>query len=326
MVYVVFLLAAALTVFAAMKLSKYADVISEKTAMGGMLVGTVLLAAATSLPEVTTSFSAVVIGNIDIAIGNMLGSNLFNLLILAVFDLFYRRKKLYHLASSSHLYSALLGLFLMLMVALALVLRIDYTILGIGVDSLLVLVVYLIGMLVISRLPSAPQESDDEETDKEIKTTSVRHAVIGFIIAAVGIMAVGTVLSVTGDRIAVITGMGSSFVGSFLIAATTSLPEAVSVFAALRLKNVNLAIGSILGSNMFNMVILAVSDAVYQEGSILTDVANSHIYTAIGITALSLVLIWALMRKQSLSSWTYNIPSVVTVIGYFVVSYLIFIS
>ncbi|WP_373893481.1 sodium:calcium antiporter [Virgibacillus sp. CBA3643] len=331
LVFVIFILAAAVTVYTAMKLSRFADVISEKTAMGGMLVGTILLGGATSLPEITTSFSAVVIGNIDIAIGNMLGSNLFNLLILAGFDLFFRRRQLYHLVGKNHIYSAILGLFLMLMVTLALVLKIDYTIIGIGVDSLLILIVYIVGMIVISKMPS-PQENEDatkadeQEEPEEKKSISIKKAVIGFIIAAVVIMIVGSVLSVTGDRIAVITGLGSSFVGSILIAATTSLPEAVSVFAAFRLKNPNLAVGSILGSNMFNMVIIAVSDAVYQGGAILTDVSGSNLYTAIGISILSAILIWALIRNCSMSLWSYSIPSIITVIGYFVVSYFIFMG
>ncbi|WP_249871245.1 sodium:calcium antiporter [Oceanobacillus saliphilus] len=329
MVFFFFILAAIVTVFTAMKLSQYADVISKKSAMGGMMVGTILLAGATSLPEITTSFSAVIIGNVDIAIGNMLGSNLFNLLIIAVFDLFFRRKQLYYLVSRNHIYSAILGLFLMLMVTLALVIKVDATILGIGVDSLLILLGYIIGMIIISQLPSPPAEETSDkqlETPVNKKAVSLRGAVTGFVVAAVIIMAAGSVLSVTGDRIAIITGLGSSFVGSFLIAATTSLPEAVSVYAAFRLKNPNMAVGSILGSNMFNMVIIAVSDVVYQGGSILADVSWSNLYTAIGISILSVVLIWALMRKRSASLWLYSLPSIITVVGYFVVSYFIFIG
>lgn len=332
MVFIFFILAAIGTVYTAMKLSQFANVISEKTAMGGMLVGTVLLAGATSLPEVTTSFSAVIIGNVDIAVGNMLGSNLFNLLIIAGFDLFFRKKQLYHLVSKSHIYSAILGLFLMLMVTLALVLRIDYTIIGIGVDSLLVVIVYIVGMIIISKMPSPSANKDknkaenQEEESRKKKSMPVKRAVIGFVIAAVVIMVVGSVLSVTGDRIAAITGLGSSFVGSFLIAATTSLPEAVSVYAAFRLKNPNLAVGSILGSNMFNMIILTVSDAVYQGGSILMDVSPSNLITAVGITVLSAVLIWALLRNRSKSLWSYSIPSLITIVGYLIVSYLLFIG
>ncbi|AJD90023.1 cation transporter [Jeotgalibacillus malaysiensis] len=329
MVFVWFLLAAVVTVYAAIKLSTYADVISTKTAMGGMLVGTLLLAGATSLPEVTTSLSAVVIDNPDIAIGNMLGSNLFNLFIIAGFDLFFRKKRLFLDASNSHLHTASLGLLLTVLTLIALYLRIDTTFLGIGLDAFIIAGAYAIGMIIISKLPenSGVEQTIPVEEDKEVAASfsmSVKHAVIGFIIAALVIMGAGTVLSIMGDEIAVVTGLGSSFVGSFLIAATTSLPEAVAVFVALRLKNVNLALGSILGSNIFNMLIIAGSDIFYRGGSILSAVSDSHIFTAIGVTLLSTIVMFSVVKKKASSTFTYILPSLLIVIGYFVVSYLIF--
>ncbi|KIL43432.1 cation transporter [Jeotgalibacillus alimentarius] len=333
MAFVWFVLAAIVTVYAAMKLSTYADVISTKTAMGGLLVGTLLLAGATSLPEVTTSLSAVLIGNNDIAIGNVLGSNLFNVFILACFDLYYRKKKLFLQASNDHLYTAGLGLLLTLLVMVALTLRIDYTILGMGIDSILIVIIYIAGISMIGRLsksdqPSLPQsEEPTAHTAASSEfTMSVKHAVIGFIIAAIVIMGAGTVLSIMGDQIAVITGLGSSFVGSFLVAATTSLPEAVSVLVALRLKNINLAMGSILGSNIFNMLILAGSDLVYREGAIITTVSDSHLTTAIGVTILSVIAIWAVLMKKATSMFKYMLPSILVVLVYFISSYLIFMN
>ncbi|GAA0430445.1 sodium:calcium antiporter [Lentibacillus halophilus] len=330
MVFVWFVSAAVLTVFTARKLSLYADVISEKTAMGGMVVGTILLAGATSLPEVTTSFSAVMIDNIDIAIGNMLGSNLFNVFILGALDFYYRKRRLFHLASSNHKYTASLGFVLMMLVTLALLVRMDYAIVGIGLDSLLIAAVYIVGMAIIRKLPapslSHEETADVEETDGDRESISVGHAFAGFTVSALIILGTGTLLSITGDDIAVITGLGSSFVGSFLIAATTSLPEGVSVLAALRLKNVNLAVGAILGSNMLNMLILALSDVVYRQGSLLADGSGSHALSAIGGMFLVFVVIWSFMRKQSPSILVYSIPSLVIIVGYFLVQYMIFTS
>ncbi|TFD98404.1 sodium:calcium antiporter [Jeotgalibacillus sp. R-1-5s-1] len=333
MVFVWFILAAAVTVFAAIKLSTYADVISTKTAMGGLLVGTLLLAGATSLPEVTTSLSAVVIGNPDIAVGNMLGSNLFNLFIIACFDLYYRQRKLFLNASNDHLYTAGLGLLLTIMVLISLLLKIDVSVFNIGLDALIIAIVYIIGMVIISRLPKAPAievpaEPKETKVDKKSAefTMSVKHAVIGFIVAAIVIMGAGTVLSIMGDEIAVVTGLGSSFVGSFLIAATTSLPEAVSVLVALRLRNVNLALGSILGSNIFNMLILAGSDIFYREGAIISAVSNSHIVTAVAVTILSIVIMGSVLMKKAASTFKYVLPSLIIIVGYFVSSYLIFIT
>lgn len=329
MVFIYFLLAAAITVFAAIKLSTYADVMSEKSTMGGVLVGTVLLAGATSLPEVTTSISAVLINNPDIAVGNMLGSNLFNIFILAMFDLYFRHKRLFNDASRDHLYTAGLGLMLTVLTMIALVVRLDMTLFGIGVDALIIAALYGIGIYYISKRPQEPKlerEIESEVVVSQNDSVTMKQAVTGFIVAALVIMAAGTALSITGDQIAVVTGLGSSFVGSFLIAASTSLPEAVAVFVALKLRNVNLAFGSILGSNIFNMLIIAMSDVFYQNGSILADVSTSHLVTAVGITVLSLLVMYSVIRKDVTSKFKYALPSSLVVLVYVVSSYLIFIG
>lgn len=330
MVFVYFILAAAVTVFAAIKLSSYADVISEKSALGGMMVGTFLLAGATSLPEVTTSISAGVIGNADIAVGNVFGSNLFNLFILAFFDILYRRQKLFEQASYAHIYTAVLGLFLTVLALGALYLEMSASIFGVGIDSFIILFFYILGMVIISRLPSAPQEtviplSAPESPVREQSQLSVRQAGIRFALAALLIMAAGTALAILGEDIAIITGLGASFVGSFLIAATTSLPEAISVFVALRLNNANLAVGSILGSNIFNMIILALADLFYREGPILAAASSAHLIIAIGVIAMSLISLYTLRRKKTASTGRYVMPAVLILIVYFTASYLNFI-
>ncbi|MFC4355477.1 sodium:calcium antiporter [Chryseomicrobium palamuruense] len=335
MVYVLFILVAAVTLYAAMKLSTFADVLSTKTSMGGMLVGTILLAGATSLPEVTTSISAVVIGNPDIAVGNVLGSNLFNLFVLAMFDLYFRSKRLYEQIDRTHLYSAILAIILTSLALSGLLYSETPAILGVGIDMIAILIIYIIGLVYMNKKSSSSmqpvQEVPTEKTSKKKpgnphSDISLKRAIIGFSIAAVVIMGAGTALSILGDQIAVLTGLGSSFIGSFLIAATTSLPEAVSVYVALRLRNVNLAFGSILGSNIFNMLILVMSDFVYREGSILNAAAESHIVTGVSITFLSLLVIYGIRRKPTTKLGTYLIPSVLTIIVYFVTTYLLFIS
>lgn len=329
MVFVYFVLAAIVTVIASIKLSQYADVISEKTAMGGMMVGTLLLAGATSLPEVSTSFSAAAIGNADIAVGNMIGSNLFNLFILAAFDFLLRRRRILERASKDHLYTAFLGLLLTVLVILSLWLRLDISFLGIGLDALIIAIAYVIGMVVINKLQSQDSSIEEptgseQEPNNPSADLSAKSAIFRFILAALVVLGTGTALSVTGDEIAVITGIGSSFIGSFLIAATTSLPEAISVFIALRLNNVNMAVGAILGSNIFNMIILAISDPVYTAGPILSAVSGAHMIIALGVLAMSLLIIYALTQKKTLSTTVYAVPSILMVIIYFVATYMNF--
>lgn len=328
MAFVYFILAAIVTVFAAVKLSQYADVISEKTSMGGMMVGTLLLAGATSLPEISTSFSAAAIGNADIAVGNMIGSNLFNLFILAAFDFLLRRRRILERASRDHIYTLFLGLLLTVLVILALWLRLEASILGIGLDALVIALAYIAGMLIINKLPKSepamPQTLPQSEPANPSASLSANAAIARFILAAIIILGAGTALSITGDQIAVITGIGSSFIGSFLIAATTSLPEAISVFVALRLSNVNMAVGAILGSNVFNMIILAISDPVYTAGPILSAVSNSHLIIAVGVLLMSLLVLYSLLQRKTISNFKYALPSAIVILIYFIASYLNF--
>jgi cation:H+ antiporter len=99
------------------------------------------------------------------------------------------------------------------------------------------------------------------------------------------------------------------------MAATTSLPEAVTVLIALRLRNINLAIGSILGSNIFNMLILVGSDIFYQNGPILANVSTLQEITAFTVTIFSVLIIISLLRKKSTTSFSYMIPSLLIIVG-----------
>ncbi|WP_240374851.1 sodium:calcium antiporter [Bacillus piscicola] len=325
MVFVLFTIAAVITVLAAVKLSTFADVISEKTNWGGMMVGTVLLAGATSLPEVTTSLTAVFLDNPDIAVGNVLGSNMFNLLIIASFDLAYRKEKLFSQTTFSHVYTASLGIFLSVMVLFSLVIKTNLSVMGIGVDSLLLLFVYVIGMVLINKKSgdSLSQETEADETSPAY-AISLRHATIGFIVAALVTLGAGSVLTITGDQIAVQTGLGSSFVGSFLIAASTSLPEAIAVLVALQLHNHNLALGSILGSNLFNMILLAVSDLAYISGPIIANASSVHQITASAVCLLGAIVLFSVLRGRRQTFRLYSWPSLLLVVVYFISSFLIY--
>ncbi|WP_050182439.1 sodium:calcium antiporter [Domibacillus robiginosus] len=328
MLFILFGTAGAATVLAAIALSNYADELSEKTSLGGLLVGTVLLASATSLPEVTTSISAVFLENPDIAVGNMLGSNMFNLFIIASFDLWYRKLRLYQSVSSEHVFTAGLGFFLSLMTLFALVWHPHYVVYGVGLDSLCIAFVCILGMFIISKAFQAPTLEQDmaannSSTSSDQTPFSLKKTITGFFIMALLITGAGTMLSFVGDEIARVTGIGSSFVGSFFLAATTSMPEAIAVLVALRLKNVNLALGSILGSNIFNMLILTSSDAVYRKGPILSNVSSVHQVSALSVCVLSLILMLALKMKKG-SSVKYLVPSLLIIVVYVYSSYRIF--
>jgi cation:H+ antiporter len=319
--------AAIVTIYIAIKLSTYADVLSTKTALGGMLVGTLFLAGATSLPEVTTSLSAIFLGNPDLATGNVLGSNLYNLLILASLDLYFRKQQIFEAAAAEHRFTVYLGIVLSAMILLFMWFDPALTLWGVGVGSYAIFGTYALGMFLLSRRKaSAPQPAiEDEQGGVPVPDMPVSRAAIGFVVSAIIILASGTLLSISGDRIALMTGLGSSFVGSFLIAASTSLPEVVTCYVAFKLRNPNLAIGSILGSNLFNLLILTFSDLFYQKGPLLSVVESIHSLTAVFTIVMSLLVLYSLLRKSTTHPLAYSLPSTLMVTLYFVSSLLIFV-
>ncbi|MDQ0353028.1 cation:H+ antiporter [Alkalibacillus filiformis] len=318
-IYISFTLAAILVVFAAIKLNEYGDQISRQTAMSGAMVGGLLIAGATSLPELTTSVTAVYIDNVDIAVGNMLGSNVFNLLIIASVDLYYRKLKAFNTVEPNNHFSPIIfGIILTSTVTIAMVLDLGFSIFNIGFEMYILVALYIISVKLF-------ESEEPEEPVEQYGDVTPTHKVIRyFIFSAIAVLLAGSVLSISGDLLAAQTGINSSFVGSVLIAASTSLPELVAVIAAYKIGNYAIAVGSILGSNLFNLLLLAFTDAFYQQGPILQGVS----YSMIVIAALSLVMmlftLYMLMRSPTQSTFKYIIPSIAIIAIYLIVSYITF--
>ncbi|WP_027964725.1 sodium:calcium antiporter [Halalkalibacillus halophilus] len=321
MVYITFTLAAILVVLAAVKLNKYGDLISQKSTLSGAMVGTVLIAGATSLPELTTSITAVYIDNVDIAVGNMLGSNVFNLLILAAVDFVYRRRQAFNLVvSKQHLPSIWAGFILTGLVIAALFWENNWELFNVGVEMFVLVAIYIVFVKTFDR----SEEVEDEEILAENSSLTLKKSIQRFSLASFVVLVAGTALAVSGDMLAEMTGMNSSFVGSVLIAASTSLPELVAVAAAYQVANYAIAVGSILGSNLFNLMLLAITDVFYQKGAILQVASSSNMLVGLLSFAMMAVTVYILKRGRTERVWTYALPSVVIIVMYFVVSYMLF--
>ncbi|QOY38756.2 sodium:calcium antiporter [Anaerobacillus isosaccharinicus] len=326
MLFLLFFIVAVITVITATKLSTYADVISEKTAVGGMLIGSMLLAGATSLPEITTSYTAVLLDNPNLAVGSILGSNLFNLVILACLDLYFRKDQFFERVWTQHRYTIGIGIALTFIILFSLRLDVMFIILGVGLDTFIILTGYIIGMIILSKLKQTSKNLTVEPPrEAPFPNLSARKAMVRFLAASMIILVAGSILTIVGDRIAIVTGLGASFVGSFLIAASTSLPEAVACFVACKLRNFNLAIGSILGSNLFNILILCGTDIFYRQGPLLVHVEPVHELTTSLVIFLYLLTFYLLIRVRPRTMVNYSIPSMLIVFSYIVTSYYIFI-
>ena len=327
LVWAQFLVCVLLVLFFGAKLSRYGDVIAEKTGLSRIWIGLLLLAAVTSLPELITGIGAVaVVGVPDLAMGTIFGSNLFNLLIIALLDILYRGGPLLTRAGVGHRLSGGLGILLMSFAGASILLstRVWGGAIGwVGIYGLVLVLLYFLGSRGIFQFERREQRGQEAALKAlRYEKISSRRAYLSFAIAALAIIGSGTWLAVIGDEIAAVTGWGATFVGSFFLAATTSLPELVVSIAALRLGAIDMAIANMLGSNMFNMGIgIAGCDLFYRAGSIFSAVSTSHVFTASIAILMTLIVIAGLIsrpqRKTPLGMSWYSIALIgVYIIGF----------
>ncbi|MCC6502635.1 MAG: sodium:calcium antiporter [Deltaproteobacteria bacterium] len=285
-------------------LSKYGDVIAEKTGLGRAWIGLVLMAGVTSLPELINGISSVTVANVpDIAVGDIMGSCMFNVSLIALMDMFSGPGPIFSKAEKGHIISAGFGIILIGVCAVSLLAGQFMPVVGsIGLYTPVLAAVYLVGMKSVyifekRRLVEFAGLSAEAPRYAHV---SVREAVLKYAVNAAVIVVAATLLPFIGDRIAVETGLGRSFVGTFFIGMTTSLPELVVSVAALRIGAAEMAIANLFGSNMFNILIIAVDDIFYTKGSLLADVSADHAITA---------LIAMIMTGIAVVSLTYRLKS-----------------
>nr|WP_281270470.1 sodium:calcium antiporter [Saliterribacillus persicus] len=321
------MISAIISAFSAVRLATYADYISTETKMGGFLAGTILLAVATSLPELTTTVSASIIGNANIAVGNGLGTIMFNIFILFILDIHFRKKRLFLRVSDDHLYTGLIALILCIISAVGLAVNFSFTVFNVSMTSLTVILVYFIGM----RLTSKKQNSESALSKPEPKakpkkmSLNLKKAVTGFVLYGIIILVAGSALAISGDEMAKSTGLSGTLIGSILVAFTTSIPDAMSTFTALRLANINMALGTILGSNLFNVLVVAIGDGFYFDGSIWEATSDDIIFIALVNFFLTAIIMLIIKRDRTLNTFTYILPALLAVISYLaVVGYVIF--
>jgi len=294
--WLLFLICAGVITVAGRIISKASDDLAERTGLGRAFIGSLLLAGATSLPEVAASASAAYMGAGNLALGNVFGSNIFNMVLLVIGQCFAARQILSNV-SPMHVTTAATGMLLSGMAALAMVIPQPYSFLGAGLDTWLIAATYI---LIMRLLPGSDQEAEiaaaaESQETAAVESTPLSRLWLKFAGSALAILVSGWYLSQAADQIAIITGLGETFIGSTLLAASTSLPElTVSVFTA-RMGAYDLTVGNVLGSNIFNMTILLVSDLFQPGGTpILSLGTTGQVVSALVGLVLSGIVIVAL--------------------------------
>lgn len=309
-----FAAAAAVIILAGALLVRFADRIAEETGLGRLLVGSLFLAGATSLPEITVDFNAIAIGQPDLAVGDLLGSSLFNLLILMAVSACFRLSKETGLHSRQHAVAATFSIALTALVALGIVANLEISFLRAGLFTWLVLLCYLGGLSLLRYQPDTQQIRKVSDG----RNKRLASAAIGYIACAAILLLAAPYLAEAADKLATASGLGHSFIGTTLVALSTSLPELVATIVAFRMRAPDLALGNIFGSNMFNMVIFLPLDWYYPE-NLLRAAEGINVVTAIGVIfatsiAIATLLVQPVTRKWVLTGNALVVTSVVAIL------------
>ncbi len=322
-----FAASAVLILLAAHFLASSADTVAERTGLGRSFVGVVMLATATSLPELATGISAIAwLDSPDLAIGDAFGSNLFNLMIVGLADLYWQNGPVLNAVSRTSVMVGALGAGLIGLAALAIFIYSETDVTADWFLSPLTIVLILgfaAAMYLIYRhdqqtqaaLEAEASESTESEAEPSPAPTLSRAFLIYALSAAV-VVAAAVWLANTGEQIAETMHWEESFVGTQFLAISTSLPEIGTSFAALRLNAPELAITNVLGSNVFNMgIVLFFDDVAFTGGAVWSAVSTVHVLSGLIAVLMTMVVIVGIMtrpRSRLRRFWT---PEGATLVG-----------
>lgn len=284
-----FIVCAGIIFFAGKKLSHYGDMLAELTGMGRAWFGLIMLSAVTTLPELSSGISSsTIVESADLALGNVLGSCAFNLGVLSIMDIFMPKSNpLFSSVGKSHILASAFGLILVTFAGLGVFLPTDILLTpSIGLTSLLFAVIYFVSIRTIYNYQKSNPALPDAEREKPL-TLTLKEVIVRYTFFAVVIISTASALPYFAEYIAEQTGLGQSFVGTLFLAVSTSLPEIAVCLAAVRMGAPDLAVGNLLGANIFNLFILFIDDLFYTKGHLLKDASEINLLSVFFVILMS---------------------------------------
>ena len=294
----VFLGSAAVVVFCGARLAVYGDALASLTGWGRLFVGGLLLALATSLPELSTNISAVRLDppNPELAVGTVLGANMKNMVTLAVVALAFGGKSFLQRVAPEQGYLMVVAVGLTGMAILFGVLKMGAEVWDVGISSIILIVLFVVGMWWVYK--TRPKE-DGRDADAADPGMTLSRAWRMFGLVSAGVMVSGFFLAWSTDEIAEITGIASSTLGILLVAFVTTIPEISATVMAARMGAMDLAVAGLYGSSVFNVSILFYSDIFYRDGILVNHTEPAHFVAGgvgMGLMLTGLVLVLARNR------------------------------
>ena len=279
----IFFASAVAVVVSGSVLAKYGDELAYRKEWGQLWVGTILLAAATSLPELIANITAAWRDEPGLAVGNIFGANMVNMFFMAAIALAFGIGRFFGSLAPEH---RLLAGVALSVTALTVVLGasgLGVSVFKVGLGSAIILAAYLAGVRIL--YVNRPVASGDAAVREYKRPLAWTWAFLGA--AALCILVAAPAMTYSVEQIADATGLATSFLGVLAVAIVTALPETATSVAATRLGSPDLAVGNVYGSCAFNVAALAVADPFYRQGVLVATMGQEHI--AAGVAAVALM-------------------------------------
>jgi len=316
----VFLASAVIVMFCGAKLAVYGDALASLTGWGRLFVGSLLVAMATSLPELSVNISAVRLDppNPELAVGNVFGANMLNMFTLSAVALAFGGKRFLQQLAPEQGYLIVVAVVLTGAAILFGGLQWGANVGQVGVSSVILLILLVAGMWwVYQNRPAAGEYKEDPGMN-------LRKAWLMFGLVSLGAVIFGFFLAWSADEIADITGVASSTLGILLVSLVTTMPEASSTIAASRMGAMDLGVAGLFGSCAFNVTIMSYADPFFRGGILNNQTEPAHFVAggvAIGLMLTGLVLVLARNRiKPAVAGVTLALMAATYIVGAVVVA------
>ena len=258
--------------------------VAKRLRVPTLIIGMTIVAMGTSAPELAVSTAASLKGSNSIAISNVVGSNIFNLMVVCGACALFKP-----LAVKM---STLKVEFPISIVAAGLMLAMGYLGMTIGrIDGVILVVLFIafLAWMVISARKAR------EEAEEDVKVLPIWKCIVFIIVGIAAIVIGGDLVVDAASAIAESFGLSQTLIGLTIVAFGTSLPELVTSLVAAKKGDVDMALGNVIGSNIFNiLLILGVAGAI-SPMSVLTE---NLIDTVLLIIMSVIVLIFAWKKKS----------------------------
>lgn len=296
-----YLIVATIVVWLSIRLSTFVDLLDKKTNLSGALLGGILLAATTSLPELFTSFTAtVLVNNNSLVMGNILGSNLFNMVLFSIIYLFFFKKLVVKKVDKVHLFTmGVIGLLYTTVIVASFVFNFNNILWGwFNPMSILIVVLYAINIWKTPKEEDAKEDEGEENPTKFDKLT-VKQIVVLFIIFALALIGASIGITYLTQWVVDVYGFGSTFGGALFLGVATSLPELTATINLSKRGNINAAYGNIIGSISFNFCIMSLADLFSWNCATRTFAADQSAFLLMvfGVAGGILLLVSILVKR-----------------------------